>query len=107
MSCYSPPCPSPRPKPTARRWSPSTNAAPSSPRSKFSEKLALWREDGGGAVAFAIGGADGLHQSVLDRARFTLSLGAMTWPHMLVRALLMEQLWRAHSIATGHPYHRE
>jgi 23S rRNA (pseudouridine1915-N3)-methyltransferase len=74
---------------------------------KFSEKLTLWREHGGGAVAFAIGGADGLHQSVLDRARFTLSLGAMTWPHMLVRALLMEQLWRAHSIATGHPYHRD
>lgn len=74
---------------------------------QFSEQLTAWREAGGGAVAFAIGGADGLHDSVLDRARFTLSLGAMTWPHMLVRALLMEQLWRAHSIATGHPYHRE
>lgn len=73
----------------------------------FSEKLTAWREAGGGAIAFAIGGADGLHASVLNRAQFTLSLGAMTWPHMLVRALLMEQLWRAHSIATGHPYHRE
>ncbi len=74
---------------------------------RFSEKLTAWRETGGGAVAFAIGGADGLHAGVLDRAAFTLSLGAMTWPHMLVRALLMEQLWRAHSIATGHPYHRD
>ena len=74
---------------------------------QFSEKLASWREAGGGAAAFVIGGADGLHASVLNRAQFTLSLGAMTWPHMLVRALLMEQLWRAHSIAAGHPYHRE
>ncbi len=74
---------------------------------QFSEKLTTWREAGGGAAAFVIGGADGLHASVLNRAQFTLSLGSMTWPHMLVRALLMEQLWRAHSIATGHPYHRE
>ena len=74
---------------------------------KFSAKLTDLRETGGGAVAFAIGGADGLHAGVLDRAALTLSLGAMTWPHMLVRALLMEQLWRAHSISTGHPYHRE
>lgn len=74
---------------------------------RFSEKLTAWREAGGGAASFVIGGADGLHAAVLDRAAFTLSLGRMTWPHMLVRALLMEQLWRAHSIATGHPYHRE
>ena len=57
-------------------------------------------------VAFLIGGAEGLDASVLARADFSLSLGAMTWPHFLVRAMLAEQLYRARSIASGHPYHR-
>lgn len=73
---------------------------------QFADKLAKWRETGGGAVAFAIGGAGGLDAGLLERAHFILSLGPMTWPHMLVRAMLAEQLWRAHSIVSGHPYHR-
>ncbi|MBY0337052.1 MAG: 23S rRNA (pseudouridine(1915)-N(3))-methyltransferase RlmH [Acetobacteraceae bacterium] len=57
-------------------------------------------------VCFAIGGAEGLDEAVLARADLRLSLGPMTWPHMLVRGLLAEQLFRAQCIRTGHPYHR-
>jgi 23S rRNA (pseudouridine1915-N3)-methyltransferase len=57
-------------------------------------------------VRFLIGGAEGLDRPVLTRADFTLSLGRMTWPHLLVRAMLAEQIYRARSIAAGHPYHR-
>jgi 23S rRNA (pseudouridine1915-N3)-methyltransferase len=55
---------------------------------------------------FLIGGAEGLDAAVLARADHTLSLGPMTWPHMLVRPLLAEQLYRAQAILSGHPYHR-
>jgi len=58
-------------------------------------------------ICFLIGGAEGLDGSVISRADATLSLGRLTWPHMLVRVMLAEQLFRAHSILTGHPYHRE
>lgn len=71
----------------------------------FADRLSRWR-DGAAELAFVIGGADGLHDSVRTRAGLLLSLGPMTWPHMLVRALLAEQLWRAYSISSGHPYHR-
>ena len=57
-------------------------------------------------LCFLVGGAGGLDAAVLARADATLSLGAMTWPHMLVRGLLAEQLYRARAIAAGHPYHR-
>lgn len=57
-------------------------------------------------LCFAIGGAEGLDRAVVERAERTLSLGALTWPHMLVRVLLAEQLYRARAIAAGHPYHR-
>ncbi len=67
--------------------------------------LAKWRE-GAKAVSFVIGGAEGLEASVLARANATLSLGALTWPHLLVRAMLAEQLYRAQMILAGHPYHR-
>ncbi len=72
----------------------------------FAERLGRWRDDGVGDLAFVIGGADGLDQSVRQRADLMLSFGRATWPHMLVRALLAEQLYRAHSILIGHPYHR-
>ena len=76
-----------------------------------SDGLAEWiarrRDDGQRSVAFVIGGADGLEETVLDRADLVLSLGRMTWPHMLARLLLVEQLYRAHTIQSGHPYHRE
>ena len=72
----------------------------------FARQLARWRDDSTGAVAFAIGGADGLDEPLVAEARFRLSLGAMTWPHLMARAMLAEQLWRAASILAGHPYHR-
>jgi len=60
----------------------------------------------GRPVCFLIGGAEGLDATVLGRADHVLSLGAMTWPHMLARVMLAEQLYRARSIVSGHPYHR-
>lgn len=57
-------------------------------------------------LCFIVGGAEGLDAAVLARADHVLSLGPMTWPHMLVRVLLAEQLFRAQSILSGHPYHR-
>ncbi|AHJ65812.1 23S rRNA (pseudouridine(1915)-N(3))-methyltransferase RlmH [Granulibacter bethesdensis] len=78
-------------------------------RAHDSEALATlarrWREQPL-PVCFMIGGAEGLEQPVLDRADHVLSLGPMTWPHLLVRPLLAEQLYRAQAIATNHPYHR-
>ena len=56
--------------------------------------------------AFVIGGAEGLSAAVIARADTVLSLGAFTWPHMLVRVMLAEQIFRAQCIAAGHPYHR-
>jgi 23S rRNA (pseudouridine1915-N3)-methyltransferase len=58
-------------------------------------------------ICFLIGGTEGLDPSVLDRAEARLSLGRLTWPHYLARAMLAEQLYRAQSILSGHPYHRE
>ena len=66
-----------------------------------------WRDQGTGELAFAIGGADGLGAAVIERADAVLSLGPMTWPHLLVRGMLLEQLYRAQQILAGHPYHRE
>ncbi|MBN35968.1 MAG: 23S rRNA (pseudouridine(1915)-N(3))-methyltransferase RlmH [Rhodospirillaceae bacterium] len=65
------------------------------------------RDEGRREMALIIGGADGLDQSVCERADLLLSLGAMTWPHMMVRVMLLEQLYRAHTILVGHPYHRD
>ena len=73
----------------------------------FADRLQRWRLDGVKTLAFVIGGADGLAQPLVQRARLTLSLGAMTWPHLLARILLLEQLYRAQQILAGHPYHRE
>jgi 23S rRNA (pseudouridine1915-N3)-methyltransferase len=70
-------------------------------------QLAAWRDQGAAELAFAIGGADGLGAEVLHRADTTLSLGPMTWPHLLARCMLLEQLYRAQQILAGHPYHRE
>ena len=67
--------------------------------------LGRWLE-GGRPVCFLIGGAEGLDASVIARAEHVLSLGPLTWPHLLVRVLLAEQLFRARAIAAGHPYHR-
>lgn len=74
---------------------------------QFARQLQDWQNQSASSVAFVIGGADGLHASVLQRSNLVLSFGTMTWPHLLVRALLAEQLYRAQSILSGHPYHRE
>ncbi len=73
----------------------------------FAKKLGGWRDEGVRDIAFLIGGAGGLDQTVLKAAHMALSLGPMTWPHKLVRGLLAEQLYRAQCIHSGHPYHRE
>jgi 23S rRNA (pseudouridine1915-N3)-methyltransferase len=72
----------------------------------FAGKIAQWRDGGTSDLAFLIGGADGLAEGVRQKAQLVLSLGAMTWPHLLVRGMLLEQLYRAQQILAGHPYHR-
>ena len=73
----------------------------------FAKKLLRWRDDGKQAVSFVIGGADGLDPGFVARADLTLSFSPLTWPHQLVRIMLAEQLYRATTILSGHPYHRE
>jgi 23S rRNA (pseudouridine1915-N3)-methyltransferase len=73
----------------------------------FAERLGDWRDGGRPAIAFVIGGAGGLDPVVAGRADLVLSFGRQTWPHMLVRAMLAEQIYRAQQILAGHPYHRE
>ncbi|HEX4555919.1 MAG TPA: 23S rRNA (pseudouridine(1915)-N(3))-methyltransferase RlmH [Xanthobacteraceae bacterium] len=65
-----------------------------------------WRDAGRPAAVFCIGGADGLGPELTARADLTLAFGAATWPHQLVRIMLLEQLYRAVTILAGHPYHR-
>ncbi len=72
----------------------------------FARQLGAWRDNGRQDVAFVIGGADGLDPTFRAKADFALSFGKMVWPHMLVRVMLSEQLYRAASIAAGSPYHR-
>jgi len=72
---------------------------------ELAQRIARWR-DGGRDVAFVIGGAEGLDDRLREEADFVLSFGSATWPHMLVRIMLAEQLYRAQSILAGHPYHR-
>jgi len=73
---------------------------------ELARRMARWRE-GGRDVAFLIGGADGLAESVKTAAEFAWSLSPLTLPHGLARVVLAEQLYRAHSILHNHPYHRE
>lgn len=76
----------------------------SSPR--FAQKIANWRDSGRGDLAFVIGGADGIDPALRASMDFSLSFGAMVWPHMLARAMLAEQIYRATTILAGGPYHR-
>lgn len=73
---------------------------------ELAQILAGWRDTGQPGAAFVIGGADGLTRDLVDRADLRLSLGRMVWPHMLVRVMLTEQLYRAATILAGGPYHR-
>ena len=72
----------------------------------FANRLAGWRDQGRQDLAFVIGGADGIDPDLRARADASLSFGKMVWPHMLVRVMLAEQLYRAASILAGGPYHR-
>jgi 23S rRNA (pseudouridine1915-N3)-methyltransferase len=72
---------------------------------QLAEKLERWRMQGSD-VSFLIGGADGLHESCLERANDIVSLSALTFPHHLVRVILAEQIYRAWTVLHGHPYHR-
>jgi 23S rRNA (pseudouridine1915-N3)-methyltransferase len=65
-----------------------------------------WRAQDRPAACFVIGGADGLAPSLNDRAKLKIAFGTATWPHQLVRVMLLEQIYRAGTILTGHPYHR-
>ena len=74
---------------------------------QFARKLERWRDDGIREIRFLIGAADGHSDDERHEADLLIAFGAATWPHMLARAMLAEQLWRATSIIAGHPYHRE
>ncbi len=69
--------------------------------------VSAWQSEGTSSIAFVIGGADGLSDNLRQKSDFILSFGKLTWPHMLVRSMLAEQVYRAYSIISGHPYHRE
>jgi 23S rRNA (pseudouridine1915-N3)-methyltransferase len=87
-------------------WAVALDLAGATPDSEtLATQLTNWL-DRGKPVCLLIGGAEGLDASVIARANHTLSLGNLTWPHMLARVMLAEQLYRAQSIAANHPYHR-
>lgn len=73
----------------------------------FADRLGKWRDDGVRETRFLIGAADGFDDAERANADLLLSFGRATWPHLLARAMLAEQLWRATSILANHPYHRE
>jgi 23S rRNA (pseudouridine1915-N3)-methyltransferase len=73
----------------------------------FAARLGAWRDDGRTTLCFAIGGADGMAATLHQRADLLISFGNATWPHQLVRIMLLEQIYRALTILAGHPYHRE
>ena len=74
---------------------------------QFALKLERWRDDGVREARFMIGAADGFDDAARDEADLLFSFGRATWPHLLARAMLAEQLFRATSILANHPYHRE
>jgi 23S rRNA (pseudouridine1915-N3)-methyltransferase len=77
------------------------------PSTAFARKLEAWRDGGRREARFLIGGADGFGDEERARADLLLAFGKATWPHLLARAMLAEQLFRATSILANHPYHRE
>src|SRR4051812_27959209 len=74
---------------------------------EFAKKLSGWQTQApANEITFLIGGADGFDNEVRKKAKFLMSFGKQTWPHMLVRVMLLEQIYRARQIIAGHPYHR-
>ncbi len=72
----------------------------------FARHLGRWRDESVANTIFVIGGADGLSPDLRRKAKLTLAFGAATWPHQMVRIMLLEQVYRAATILAGHPYHR-
>jgi 23S rRNA (pseudouridine1915-N3)-methyltransferase len=72
----------------------------------FARHLGRWRDQGNGNTIFAIGGADGLSPDLQRKAKLRIAFGSATWPHQMVRVMLLEQIYRAATILAGHPYHR-
>lgn len=79
----------------------------SMPSAGFARTLATYRDGGAEALGFLIGGADGAAPALREKAQFVLGFSAMTWPHQLARIMLLEQIYRAITILSGHPYHRD
>jgi 23S rRNA (pseudouridine1915-N3)-methyltransferase len=77
------------------------------PSRVFAERLGAWRDDGVRECRFLIGAADGFDDAARAEADLLLAFGNATWPHLMARAMMAEQLWRAVSILANHPYHRE
>ena len=76
------------------------------PSASFAGRLQAWRTEDKPAVVFVIGGADGLAPALKDKSNLAMAFGAATWPHQMVRVMLLEQIYRAVTILSGHPYHR-
>ena len=74
--------------------------------SELSKRFERWK-DMGKDIVFVIGGPDGIDEALKAKAHDTIRLSSMTWPHAMVRVMLLEQLYRVFSLQTGHPYHRE
>jgi 23S rRNA (pseudouridine1915-N3)-methyltransferase len=72
----------------------------------FAQHLGCWRDEGSGNTIFIIGGADGLSPDLQRKAKLRIAFGSATWPHQMVRVMLLEQIYRAATILAGHPYHR-
>ncbi len=72
----------------------------------FAKQLGRWRDESTAAVVFIIGGADGLSPELRRKVKASFAFGSATWPHQMVRIMLLEQLYRAATILAGHPYHR-
>ncbi len=73
----------------------------------FAAKMAAWQEQGISDLVFIIGGVDGVADEIREHAKMTMAFGKQTWPHRLVRVMLLEQIYRAKQIIAGHPYHRD
>lgn len=74
---------------------------------QFADRIQAWQANGTRDLVFVIGGADGIDAGLLADIETKMSFGSMTWPHLLVRGMLMEQLYRAQQILAGHPYHKD
>jgi 23S rRNA (pseudouridine1915-N3)-methyltransferase len=80
---------------------------PSLGSGEIAQKIRAWRDGGTADLVFVLGGPDGIAPSLREKAVLTLAFGPATWPHQLARVMLLERIYRAITILSGHPYHRE